>query len=120
VLVVDDEIDVAQSLAELVELFGHRVAIETSPVAALDRIGRDAFDFVFTDYRMPGLDGLALRRAIVERVPRLASRVVVVTGDTVVTGGGDDHPSSEPGVVTLEKPFTAADVRALLDRVAAS
>ncbi len=114
ILVVDDERDVAESLGELIELFGHRVCVETSATEALSRIAQESFDMVFSDYHMPGLDGLAFRRSIGLQNPALAARMVLMTGDTISRSGRND-PLND-GLV-LKKPFTASEVRALLDRI---
>ena len=116
ILVIDDERDVAEALAELIELFGHRTSVETSPTDALHRIESEAFDMIFVDYRMPGLDGLSLRQRIGEIDEALAARTVLMTGDSAVTVGENADPE-ESGTLTLEKPFAAVAVRALLDRV---
>lgn len=116
ILVVDDERDVAESLAELIELFGHRVRVETSAADALDRIGEEPFDMVFTDYHMPGLDGLAFRRSVTRMDATLAGRMVLMTGDTVSLANRGEL-TGNPADLTLEKPFTASEVKALLDRI---
>lgn len=114
VLVVDDEIDVARSLAELIEIFGHSVTVASSAAEALDCLDTAPPDAIFTDYRMPGLDGVELRRRIAERDPRLADCTVLVTGDTLHRVGLTDTV----GTPMLAKPFTATDVLAMLARLA--
>jgi PAS domain S-box-containing protein len=116
VLIVDDEADVAQSLAEIVEGLGHRPIIVDRSTSALERLDQDRFDIVFADLRMPGLDGIDFRDAIHARDPALAERTVIVTGDTVA---GPDRLAKAKGaaVVVLEKPFTFEDVRAVLVRL---
>jgi CheY-like chemotaxis protein len=56
VLVVDDYPDAAQSLAELLRLRGHSVAVALDGAAAL-RGAAAAPDVIFLDIRMPGADG---------------------------------------------------------------
>src|SRR5207248_1300975 len=66
VLVVDDEAPSRDELAFLLEqqaLVG-RVAQAAGATACLELLGRDGFDAVFLDVRMPHLDGLALARLI--------------------------------------------------------
>jgi PAS domain S-box-containing protein len=116
VLVVDDELDVAESLAELMDIFGHRAVVISSPMDALDRLRQQSFDAVFTDLRMPGMSGLSLRQKIRAIDPDLANRTVIMTGDTVM--GPLSEPDADGGLM-LEKPFTADSVRALLEQVRA-
>lgn len=117
VLIVDDEADVARSLAEILEGLGHRPIVVERSAAALEAIERTPVDIVFADLRMPGLDGIDFRDRIHDRNPRLAERTVIVTGDTVA---GPDRLAKArgPEVVVLEKPFTFDDVRAILARLA--
>jgi CheY-like chemotaxis protein len=118
ILIVDDEVDVARSLAEIVEGLGHRPIVVDRSMAALERIGAERFDVVFADLRMPGLDGIDLRDRIHARDPALATRTVIVTGDTVA---GPDRLARALGseVVVLEKPFTFEEVRQVLGRLSA-
>jgi DNA-binding LytR/AlgR family response regulator len=66
VLVVDDEAPARDELAFLLQQqeLVSRVTQAAGATACLDLLGRDAFDAVFVDVRMPHLDGLALARLI--------------------------------------------------------
>lgn len=59
IMLVDDEPNVLRALVRL--LTGPRYAIETfdSAEAALQRAQAATFDLVLSDYRMPGMDGVA-------------------------------------------------------------
>lgn len=115
ILVVDDEVDVAHSLAEILETLGHRATVFDNPGIALNDLGREPFDAVFADLRMPGIDGVELRRRIRERDPALACRTIIVTGDTVVGPAAIQERPDDP-IIVLEKPFTTADVRVALQQ----
>ncbi|MCA0318031.1 MAG: PAS domain S-box protein [Proteobacteria bacterium] len=119
VLIVDDEADVARSLAEILEGLGHRPIVTDRSTVALETIERTPVDIVFADLRMPGLDGIDFRDRIHDRDPKLAERTIIVTGDTVA---GPDRLAKARGgeVVVLEKPFTFEDVRGILAKVAIS
>ena len=117
VLVVDDEIDVGESLGEIIETLGHRVRVVEGAAAALALVESGArIDVIFTDLRMPGFDGVDLIDGITTLRPDLAERVIIVTGDSVAGPmrlarlGRDD-------LVTLEKPFGTDEVRGALARV---
>jgi PAS domain S-box-containing protein len=114
ILVVDDEPDVALSLAEILERLGHEVLVADHGEGGLDAIERARIDVVFADLRMPGMTGMSLRDRIRNQHPGLADRVVLMTGDTV---NGGDAIRARPGElepVLLEKPFTRAEVEACL------
>lgn len=119
ILVVDDEPDVAASLAEMIELLGHRAVIAEGADRALALIDAgERFDAVLSDLRMPGVDGVGLVERLAERDGELARRVVLVTGDTVA-GPVRLARLGREDLVTIEKPFTLDDVRGALDRVTA-
>lgn len=62
ILVVDDEVDILDSLQLLLErsLSNVRVLTAESGPAAIQVLKRDPVDLIITDYRMPGMDGLEL------------------------------------------------------------
>lgn len=80
ILVVDDELDVALPLAELLErlLANVKVYAATSVDEALDFLGRTHVDLVITDLRMPGLDGEHLLGVVGALEARPAS--ILMTG----------------------------------------
>ncbi len=79
VLVVDDEIDVAEMVARILTDEGWEVDVATSGVAALDAIrSGHHLDVLLTDFSMPGMNGLDLADAVRELAPELP--IVVMTG----------------------------------------
>src|SRR5690348_10870191 len=67
VLVVDDIVDVADSFAELLNLFGHDVRVAYSAADALTEMELHMPDVVLSDINMPVLNGLQLAQRIRER-----------------------------------------------------
>jgi two-component system NtrC family sensor kinase len=112
ILVVDDEADVRETLTEILTSASHRVVSVASGREALQRLESDRYDVIFTDVRMPDLDGRALYREIEQRWPGMADRVVFVTGDTLTVGLRDFITKTERQL--LEKPFLPSDVRRLV------
>ncbi len=86
VLIVDDEAEVRDTLCEILEGDGHRIATAASGREALERMSTEAYDVILTDLRMPDLDGRALYREIERRWPERAAGVVFITGDTLAPG----------------------------------
>jgi CheY-like chemotaxis protein len=114
VLVVDDETDVRESLAEMLELLGHQVLPTLGAKEAIDSGVALMADLVFVDLRMPGIDGLRFRDAVVARNPHLNGRVVIMTGDAVEGPGMIGRHPEAARIPIMEKPFTLADVRRVL------
>jgi len=110
-LVVDDEREIADVLAEILQTLGFTVDIAGDGVAALEQIAAHAYDVVLTDLKMPRLDGPGLYRELQRRHPALARRVVFVTGDTL--GSTEEFLETLPNA-TVAKPFDQATVRRAL------
>lgn len=108
VLIVDDEPEIADMLAEILEHAGYRTAIAHSGRQALERLAAAAFELVLSDIRMPDLDGPGLYQALAERWPALQRRVVFITGDIL---GSDAAQTLQQRIPMLEKPFKPDEVK---------
>ena len=109
ILIVDDEAEIRETLAEILGGALHRVVTAGSGREALDRMAAERYDVILTDIRMPDLDGRALYAEIEGRWPGLAQRVVFVTGDTLTSALREFV--SESGRPVIEKPFLPGEVR---------
>lgn len=78
VLVVDDDAVVGRSFDRVLSDKGYEVSTVKSGEEALHSIEEHKFDVVFTDIKMPGMDGLEVTERIKERCPW--TPVVVITG----------------------------------------
>ena len=78
ILLVEDEPNMARTLAKNLERAGHRVEHAIHGEAALERLAAASFDIVVTDLKMPVMDGMQLLHVMHER--GLAPAVVVLTG----------------------------------------
>lgn len=78
VVFVDDEEDIRLAAEQTLELAGISVRACADGAAVLSGLSTDWPGILVTDIRMPGLDGLALLKAVVARDPELP--VVLVTG----------------------------------------
>ena len=78
VLVVDDDRIVGQSFDRVLTQKGYEVSTALSGQEALDKLGSNGYDLVFTDIKMPGMDGIEVAKRVKEMNPWLP--VVVVTG----------------------------------------
>ena len=64
VLVVDDNVDAAATLAQLVQLLGHDTVVAYDGLQAIEAARTGRFDIVLLDLGMPNLDGIETARRL--------------------------------------------------------
>jgi CheY-like chemotaxis protein len=77
VMVVDDEQDTAEMIAEMVRLSGYQVILSLGGDPAIHRIAREKPDLVILDVMMPDMSGLEVLR-FMRRDPRLEHIPVIL------------------------------------------
>ncbi len=75
ILVVDDNVDAADSLAELIRMQGHEVRVAHDGISALDAVRGYQPSLVFLDIGMPEMDGFEVARRL-RGMPGLQHTVV--------------------------------------------
>jgi CheY-like chemotaxis protein len=78
VLVVDDDPVVGKSFNRVLSEKGYVVITAQNAQEALDKLQEGGYDVVFTDIKMPGMDGLELAERVKAKQPW--TPVVIVTG----------------------------------------
>jgi len=78
VLLVDDEEEFIETLADRMRNRGMTVDTSTSAIDALERIDTTSYDAIILDLMMPGMDGLEALKLVKERRPEL--QVILLTG----------------------------------------
>ena len=116
VLVVDDNRDAADSLAEILRLLGYRVRTAYDGRTALEAALQDKPSAVFLDIGMPEMDGPAVLRALRAQPDGAAIFATAVTGY-----GAEDERAQRPDFsgfdARLLKPVALADLQELLVKV---
>lgn len=114
-LVVEDDLPIAQMMAGILADEGYEVDLAGNGRLALEMIDAQHYDLILTDLRMPELDGVTLYRELERRKPDLLRRVIVITG----TSGHPEYESflEETQVPYLEKPFGLASLLAITRQV---
>ena len=115
ILVIDDEVDVAELIAEILAADGHKVAKAHSGLSALRMLGRAHFDIILSDLKMPNLDGPSLFQELKESDPDMVGRLAFVTGDTMSPKAREFLESS--GRPFIEKPIRPEDLRDLVNHL---
>ena len=113
-LIIDDEPDVAASLADILELMGVKAKIVTAWTSAHETLSDYAADLVFSDLRMPRASGMTIYRELLALRPGLARRFVLVTGDLIGAKAEVETLAEHQRPHILEKPFSTLDVRSVL------
>ncbi len=116
ILVVDDDVDNAESLGELLEMEGHSVRVVHSGEDAIREATREDFNISFMDVVLPGLNGVESFIAI--RQVRPQARVYMMTGYSVEELLVQALNGGALGV--LEKPFDPDAILQLTNRVGPS
>jgi CheY-like chemotaxis protein len=80
VLIVDDNVDTAEAVAEFATLLGHQVAIASNGLAALELAGQFRPDIALIDIGLPQMNGYELARRL-RGLPEMAAvPLVAITG----------------------------------------
>jgi PAS domain S-box-containing protein len=110
VLVVDDNVDVAEVTSSLFEHLGYETIYRDSAEAALKLLEAGTkIDLVFSDIVMPGtIDGVGLAREIGSRYPNLP---------VALTTGYSDAAIAPPNLRILRKPFDAEALKEFIQDV---
>ena len=83
ILVIDDERAIRNTLKEILEFEGYTVEVAENGRIGLERALSNAFDLIFTDIKMPEMDGMEFLQAYREGMAQQNSEevpVVVITG----------------------------------------
>ncbi len=119
VLVVDDEVDLADAVARGLRREGYAVDVAYGGVEAVEKVRLTPYDLICLDLTMPDMDGLTVCELIrADQLADTAPRILMLTArdsiDDRIVGldqGADDY---------LVKPFSfgelAARIRSLLRR----
>lgn len=107
VLVVDDEPDMLDNVARILRRGGAYACLTAGSARdALALVERDRPDLILTDLRMPGMDGLALLRA----VKRLSPPIPVVIFTAYASEATAQEALAAGAAAFLAKPFSRAEL----------
>jgi len=113
ILFVDDDQTILNIVEEYLSAADYRVRVVDSGLKALELIKAQDFDVVFTDFKMPDIDGLELLAMIKKYRP--ATEVIIVTG----------HGSMESAIQAMkfgsydyiQKPFKLDVLRIVINKL---
>lgn len=108
ILLVEDELDLAEAIAEGLDLDGYSVEIASDGIRASELLAYETFDLVLLDLNLPGRDGIDILRDLRSRdvetkVLVLSARDAVESRVKGLDAGANDY---------LVKPFAFAELEA--------
>jgi len=108
ILVVDDNPDAAESLADLVRLFGHDAEVAFDGASAVAKARAGGFDVVLCDIGLPGMSGYEVAKALRADAGKPV-RLIAVSGyaqpedvQRSMEAGFDAHVAKPPDPARLE------------------
>lgn len=112
VVVIDDETDVRDIIANILTIGGHHVLLAESGPGLLDDLGRMQFDLVVTDIRMPAIDGWKVAEWV--RQHRPAVPVIALSGVAEILR---EYERNLVFNILIAKPVRKTELLRQVDRV---
>ncbi|MEW6593784.1 MAG: sigma-54 dependent transcriptional regulator [Thermodesulfobacteriota bacterium] len=110
ILVADDELSMREFLKILLESEGHEARLAASGTEALAMLGRESFDLMISDIRMPDMDGLHLLEAARRQHPLLP--VVLITA--YASPEDAVHAMKDGAYDYITKPFKVPEIKRII------
>lgn len=110
VLVVDDEVAVRDFLRRFLNYEGIETHTVASGYQAIELAGKEHFDIIFVEIKMPGMDGLQTYRELKKLIPQ--ALYVMMSGD--YTDSRLEDAKIEGAYSCMKKPFDIEEIRALI------
>ena len=119
VLLVDDEKEFLEVMAERMQARGMIVTTAESADQALTLIGKESFDAIIMDFQMPGMDGMEALKTIKNKKPEM--QIILLTGYATIEKtveamkvGATDFLEKPADIEALSKKIKAAKTEKML------
>ena len=113
ILVVEDGQSQREMLRDFLKDEGYPVSEAENGESALIKLREDCFDLVLTDYKMPGMDGMALLQAAKELNPEVDVVVMTAFGTVETAVGAMKAGASD----YISKPIDLDELQLLIERI---
>jgi DNA-binding response OmpR family regulator len=100
ILVVDDQIELAENIAEILQGIGFETEVAGSAEAGLERVARGGITAVVTDYRLPGQSGAEL----IQELRRRGDKIPVLMMSAYTDEATIDRSRAAGAWLFLPKP----------------
>jgi PAS domain S-box-containing protein len=116
IMVVDDELPVRTLLEKVLAPMGYSIETINDADTVLNRLkAGEKYDVILLDIRMPGMSGTELYTHILETVPTLKGRIIIITGD--VMGLDIKDFLTKNNLPSLAKPFDIKLLKEIIDKI---
>jgi two-component system response regulator AtoC len=113
ILLVEDEPEIAEPIAEALRREGHHLTVVSNGDRALKRLDEEVFDLLICDIRLPGADGLSIFRRVREAQPEAKVILMSAYGSVAeAVAAVKDH-----AVDYLAKPFAMSELLGAVHQV---
>ncbi|MDJ0947876.1 MAG: response regulator [Alphaproteobacteria bacterium] len=116
ILVAEDDAAVREFVYRALRQRGHDVTAVTDGLSALQALGKDSFELLLTDIRMPGLDGVTLALKVAKDHPDVT--IMMMTG--YATEEQRAHNLDRLIHRVVSKPFTLDEICKATDEALAA
>jgi DNA-binding response OmpR family regulator len=106
ILIVEDEKDVRDVLAEIVAMFGYEITVLSDGDEAWKEVASAKYNLIITDLGLPGLDGGELVTAM--RLNGIMTPVLIIAGVNSEKSGVDCGKVAN--CAFIQKPFKIGDI----------
>lgn len=117
ILIVEDELDIAENISALLAAKGHRTSIVSDGADALQRARKELPELILLDVMLPRLSGYDVCKLLRSEPKTAKIKIVMVTGlgrggdvETAFAAGADDY---------LIKPFDSERLFKKIEKVLA-
>lgn len=113
VLIVDDEVNLLQSLSDVLKRRGYSVVTAQNGLEALERLKERYFNVAIVDSKMPKMGGMGLLEVMKERYPQ--TLVVILTGYGTIENAVEAMKKGAHSY--LIKPFRPDEILLIIDKI---
>jgi DNA-binding response OmpR family regulator len=113
VLVVDDHVDLAENIAEILAASGYEAVVAASAEEGLDRVAAGDITALITDYRLPGRSGAELIAELRRRGQRVPALVISAFSDDDTVA----HARAAGAADVLPKPVDLGKLLGLMSQL---
>jgi DNA-binding NtrC family response regulator len=114
VLVVDDQIEFAENIAEVLQGLGFETDVASSAEAGLEKIRQGGITALITDFKLPGQSGAEL----IEEIRRLGQRIPALVMSAYTDDRTMDHAQAAGAWLFMPKPVPLSALMEAFDSLA--